>query len=125
MTRLAALGGLWIGTALFSLAMTLAFRVDQTQIVATTALGLGAIALGAWLLIRPSQAGIAASIVLGVVWIAVYVGLSIVQADEIAALVTDAALAVLGVLAAGLAWASRGSVAQMGAGTSADAEPTA
>ena len=125
MNKMAAIGALWIGAALFSLAITVIFRVDQTQIVVTTALGLMALALGGWLLFRPSQPAVVASIALGVAWIVVYVGLSIVQADEIEALVTDAFLAVLGVVGASVGWVSRDPLAQIGPGTSADAGPTA
>jgi len=105
--RLRISGGLWIAVAVLSIALTVIFRVESYQIVATIGLGVAAAALGSWMLARPSRVAIPASIIAGIVWLLLYAGLAVVQSDEMAAWVTDAFLAVAGGGVALLAWTAR------------------
>jgi hypothetical protein len=107
MSRLRTVGWLWLGAAAFAVLMTLTYRVDSTQIAVSLVLALVTAVLGLWMIFgRAADARV--SIVLGIAWIVVYAALAIIQADEVAALVTDVFLAVIGAIAAGLAWTSRG-----------------
>jgi hypothetical protein len=107
MQRLRIAGALWIAVAVMSIAATIMFRVDSFQILATTGLGLATAVLGLWMLVRPSRPAIATSIVAGIVWLLLYLGLVVVQSGELAAWVTDAFLAFAGCIPALLAWMAR------------------
>ena len=100
-------GALWIAVAALSVATTLIFRVDSFQILATTALGLATAVLGSWILIVPGRIGIVTSTIAGLVWLMLYLGLTAVQSDELAAWVTDAFLAIAATVPALLAWTAR------------------
>ena len=107
MRRLRIAGGLWIAVALMSMAASVVFRVDSSQIVATIALGLATLVLGSWMLAVPRRIAIPMSIVAGIVWLPLYLGLAVVQSNELAAWVTDAFLAFVGSSPALLAWMDR------------------
>ena len=96
MERLRIAGVLWIAVAVLSIAVTVVFRVDSNQVVATVGLGSATAVLGLLMLARPSRVAIPASIIAGIAWLVLYAGLAGLQSDELAALVTDAFLAVAG-----------------------------
>ncbi len=104
MSRLKAIGAAWLAVAALSVVFTLVFRVDSAQIVVTLALAVVTAALGGWMVLRPSTAAVGASLGVGIVWLAVYAGLAVLQSDEIAAWVTDAFLAVVGGVVGFVAW---------------------
>ena len=84
------------------------FRGDAAgQATLTTGLALAGAAVAVWLLVRPSSAAIAASILLGVAWLVAYAALAVIQSGSLGALVTDAFLAAAGAAAAGLSWTGR------------------
>ena len=107
MQRQRLVGALWIAVALLSITMTLVFRVDSSQIVATIGLGVATAILGSLMLARQGRLAIPTSIVAGIAWLALYVGLAVVQSDEMAAWTTDAFLAAAGGGIALLAWTTR------------------
>jgi hypothetical protein len=102
--RLRIAGVLWIAVAVLSVVITVVFRVDSYQIVATLALGTSTAILGVWMLVRPSRVAIPASIIAGIAWLVLYAGLAVLQSDDMAAMVTDAFLAVAGGGVGILAW---------------------
>ncbi len=104
MSKLKAIGTTWLAVAALSIAVTVVFRVDSAQIVVTLALALVTAALGGWMVLSPSTAAVGASLGVGIVWLAVYAGLAVLQSDEIAAWVTDAFLAVVGGVVGFVAW---------------------
>jgi hypothetical protein len=104
MSRLKAIGAAWLAVAALSVVFTLLFRVEPAQILVTLALALVTATLGVWMVLRPSTAAIGASLGVGIVWLAVYAGLAVLQSDEIAAWVTDAFLAVVGGVVGFVAW---------------------
>lgn len=104
MSRLKAIGVAWLAVTALSVVFTLVFRVEPAQIVVTLALALVTAALGGWMVLRPSTAAVGASLGVGIVWLAVYAGLAVLQSDEIAAWVTDAFLAVVGGVVGFVAW---------------------
>jgi hypothetical protein len=117
MLRLRVAGVLWIAVALMSIAATAMFRVDSSQIVATFGIGAVTAVLGSWMLARPSRIAIPTSIVAGVVWLVLYLGLAVLQSGELAAWVTDAFLAVTACSPVLTAWMAR---AQFDGGQSPD-----
>lgn len=104
MQRLRIAGVLWIAVAVLSIAVTVVFRVDSNQVVATVGLGTATALLGLWMLARPNRVAIPASIIAGIAWLVLYAGLAVLQSDELAAWVTDAALAVAGSGVGFVAW---------------------
>lgn len=94
MTRFTALGIAWLAIALFSIVITFIFRTGPDGYVVALVLGVATVALGAWLLLRPSDGAVAASVVAGVAWLVVYGTLAVLQGD--AARVTDTFLAIVG-----------------------------
>lgn len=104
MSKLKAIGTTWLAVAALSVVFTLVFRVELAQIVVTLALALVTAALGGWMVLRPSTAAVGASLGVGIVWLAVYAGLAVLQSNEIAAWVTDAFLAVVGGVVGFVAW---------------------
>jgi hypothetical protein len=107
MDRLRIAGALWIAVAGMSIAATVVFRVDSSQIVATIGIGLATGLLGLWMLALPSRIAIPTSIGAGVVWLLLYLGLAVVQSDELAAWVTDAFLALAACSPVLIAWTAR------------------
>lgn len=107
MHRVRIAGALWIAVALMSIAATVVFRVESSQIAATIAIGLVTVVLGSWMLAQPRRVAIPLSIITGIVWLLLYLGLAVVQADEPAAWVTDAFLAFAAAVPALLAWTAR------------------
>jgi hypothetical protein len=107
MHRFRIAGALWIAVAVMSIAATFMFRVDSSQILATTGLGLATVVLGSWMLVRRSRVAIPTSIVAGIVWLLLYLGLAVVQSGELAAWVTDAFLAFAASIPALLPWMAR------------------
>ncbi len=102
MNRFGIAGVLWLVAAGSAIAVTLIFRVDQVQWVVTMAIGVVAAVLGLWLIARPNALVVSASNVVSMVWIVLYVVLTVLQSDELAAWTTDVALIAIGA-AAGLA----------------------
>ncbi len=122
MSELKAIGAAWLAVAALSVVFTLVFRVDSAQIVVTLGLALVTAALGVWMVLRPSTAAVGgASLGVGIVWLAVYAGLAVLQSDEIAAWVTDAFLAVAGGFVGFVAWTRTSTSAR----PEADRDPTA
>jgi hypothetical protein len=107
MRRLRIAGALWIAVAVMSIAATVMFRVDSSQIVATIALGVASALLGSWMLALPSPVAIPTSIAACIVWLGLYLGLAVLQSGELAAWVTDAFLAFAASSCALLAWTAR------------------
>jgi hypothetical protein len=107
MHRLRVAGVLWIAVAVMSIAATAMFRVDSSQIAATFGIGAVTAVLGSWMLARPSGIAIPTSIVAGVVWLVLYLGLAVLQSDELAAWVTDAFLALAACSPVLIAWTAR------------------
>lgn len=112
MQRQRLIGGLWLLVAALSIMVTFVFRVDAVQIAATIALGIATALLGAWMIVGPSGRWVGASIVAGVPWLVGYLGLAVIQADELAAWVTDTFLASVAGAVAVLAWRARPDVAR-------------
>ena len=104
MHRLRIAGVLWIAIAFLSIVVTVVFRVDSNQVVATVGLGTATAFMGLWIFARPSRVVIPTSIIAGIAWLVVYAGLAVLQSDELAAWVTDAFLAVAGAGVGFLAW---------------------
>jgi hypothetical protein len=96
--------------ALLAIAATVVFRVDQVQVGITLAAGLIALALGAWVLVRPTSGTIRQSSFAGAGWFVLYLALAVIQADEIAAWTTDIFVGVVGVAAACVALRASGHV---------------
>ena len=126
MRKLRIVGALWIAVAVMSIAATVMFRVDSSQIVATIGLGAATVVLGSWMLALPSRLAIPTSIAAGIVWLVVYLGLAVLQSEEPAAWVTDAFLAFAASSPAFLAWtAGRNSTVASQQARRADEGPTA
>lgn len=102
MNRLAVAGVLWIAAAAFAIAMTITFRTDALQWLATIPVGAVAAVVGLWLIRRPSAQVVSASNLVAVGWAVLYGVLAVQQSDEVAAWTIDVALIAIGV-AAGLA----------------------
>ena len=102
MTRFGIAGVLWLVAAGSAIAMTIIFRTDPVQWVATMPIGVVAAVVGLWLIARPSALVVSASNAASVVWIVLYAVLTVQQSDELAAWTTDVALIAIGA-AAGLA----------------------
>ena len=100
MNRFGIAGAVWLVAAGFAIAMTLIFRTDPVQWVATMAVGAAAVVVGVWLIARPSVLVVSASNVVGVAWTALYVVLTVQQSDDVGAWTTDVALIVIGAAAA-------------------------
>lgn len=95
MSQVRTAGFVWIVAAVLGALATAVFRVDQVQWVVTLVASAIGLAVGVWLVRRPSAA-ILASTLAGVGWVALYAILAVVQSGEIAAWVTDAFLAAIG-----------------------------
>ena len=102
MTRYRALGIAWLATAVFSIVITMVFRLEADGYVVTVVLGIATVALAAWLLLRRSDRPVAISVATGVAWFAVYGMLAVLQGD--AARITDTFLAMAGTAIGYAAW---------------------
>jgi ABC-type transport system involved in cytochrome c biogenesis permease subunit len=111
MNRLRTAGASWIAAAIFAIAITVIFRDDVGQIMATAGLAVATSIFGLWMLGRAEPVPTPVAVVVGACWLVLYGGLALLQADEVEAWVTDVFLAVVGVGVALLPWAlrSRGS----------------
>jgi len=99
---------IWLAAAALAGVIIILFRGDAAgQAALTTGLAVAGAVVAVWLLVRPSSAAIAASILLGVAWLVAYTALAVVQSGSLGALVTDAFLAAAGAAAAGLSWTGR------------------
>lgn len=114
MNGLRIVGASWIAAAIFAIAITVIFRNDVAQIVATTGLALATSIFGLWMLARAEPVPTPVAIVVGVCWLVLYGGLAVLQSNELGAWVTDVLLAVVGVGVALLARARRSRVADAG-----------
>ena len=108
MDRSKLAGVLWLVAGVFTVIITVVFRVDVWQWIVTIALGIAAATVGLLLLIRPSGAIITWSSALGVVWLLVYAALTIVQRHEPVAWNTDVFIGIVGVVAAVVAYRNAG-----------------
>jgi len=99
MTRLGTAGAGWLVVAGLAIVTTVVFRTDPVQWVVTMAVGVAAAVLGLWLMARPSALAASASTVIAVAWGILYAVLAVLQADDVAALVTDVFLLAIGVVA--------------------------
>lgn len=122
MSGLKAIGASWLVVAALSIAMTLAFRVDPTQIRLTLGLAVVTAVLGIWMILRPSTAAVGASLAVAIVWLAGYASLAALQSDDVGAWVTDAFLAVAGLGVGLVVWTRR---TETSAGGKADRDPAA
>ena len=113
MSRLKAIGVTWVVVAAFSVAMTLAFRVEPTQVLVTLGLAFATAVLGIWML-RSSSATGGPSLGFAIAWLVVYVGLAMLQSDDIGAWVTDTGLALAGIAVGLVAWKSATGVSARG-----------
>ena len=102
-------GVLWLAAAVFSVVITVVFRIDQAQWLVTIIAGVAAAIIGVLLIWRPI-AGIATwSTVVGVAWLVIYAWLTVQQRNETAAWTTDVFIGALGVIAALVAYRQRAS----------------
>jgi hypothetical protein len=99
MNRLGVGGVLWLAAAGLAIATTVTFRVDPVQWVVTVAVGVVAGVLGLWLIARPGALIVSVSNAIAVVWVILYAVLTLQQADEVAAWVTDVFLMGMGAIA--------------------------
>lgn len=114
MNGLRTAGASWIAAAIFAIAITVMFRNDVGQIMATTGLAVVTSIFGLWMLALAKPVPIPAVVVIGICWLGLYGGLAVVQSNEVAAWVTDVFLGIVGVGVALLAWALRGRVSDAG-----------
>lgn len=108
MNRLGVAGALWLVAAGFAIAMTLIFRTDPVQWVVTMTIGMAAAVVGLWLIARPDSRVVSASNVVVIVWTVLYVVLTVLQSDELAAWTTDVALIAIGAAAGVAAYRAAG-----------------
>ena len=97
-------GVLWLIAAVLAVAVTVIFRIDIIQWVLTIAAGIAAAIVGVILIGQPKATIFTWSNVTGLVWLVVYVALTIQQRAELVAWITDVFLGVLGVGAMALAY---------------------
>ena len=118
MNRLRMAGVVWIVAAALAIVVAIAYRFEMMNApqwgVITIVAGILAAILGLVLVWRTDAALVPWSNIAGVAWVVLHAGLALQQADEVAAWATDVALAVIGGLAAVIAY--RG--ARMAGGTS-------
>ena len=107
-------GASWIAAAVFAIAITVIFRNDVAQIVATTGLALATSIFGLWMLARAAPVPAPVAVVVGACWLGLYGGLAVLQSNEVGAWVTDVILAIVGVGVALLAWARQRRVSGAG-----------
>jgi hypothetical protein len=111
MNNLRTAGILWVVSALLAAGVTLIFRNDPVQVVATIAGSAVALVLGLWMIARPTTATVPLSYVVGGAWLVLYATLTIRQSGELAAWTTDVFLALIGIGAALVAYrATRGGI---------------
>ena len=103
MPRSGALGIAWLAVALFSIVIAVVFRLESDGYAVTLVLGVATVALGAWLLVRPSGRAVATSVVTGVGWLAIYGALAVLQGGG-EARVTDIFLAIAGTAIGYASW---------------------
>ena len=104
MNSLRTAGILWVVVALFSIGITLTFRIDPAQVVVTIAAGVVAAVLGLWLVARPTSRLVSASTVVAVAWAVLYTVLTVQQLDDPAAWTTDVLLIAVGAAAGVVAY---------------------
>jgi hypothetical protein len=114
MNRLRTAGASWIAAAIFAIAITVIFRNDVGQIVATTGLAVATLIFGLWMLARAEPVPTPVAVVVGACWLVLYGGLALLQSDEVGAWVTDVFLVMVGVGVALLALALRRRVPDAG-----------
>lgn len=114
MNGLRTAGASWIAAAIFAIAITVMFRDDVGQIMATTGLAVATSIFGLWMLARAEPVPTPLAVVVGACWLGLYGGLAVLQSNEVAAWVTDVFLAVVGVGVALLPRARRSRVADAG-----------
>ena len=107
MSHVRTAGFVWIVAAVLGALATAVFRVDQVQWVVTLVASAIGLAVGVWLVRRPSATAMLVSTLAGVGWVALYAILAVVQSGEIAAWVTDAFLAAIGGVGSLLAFRAR------------------
>lgn len=96
MNWLRTAGILWVVSALLATGITLIFRIDPVQVVATIAASAVAAVLGLWMIARPSTTVVTLSYVVGVAWLALYAALTVQQSGELVAWTTDVFFALIG-----------------------------
>jgi hypothetical protein len=108
MDRLRLAGVVWIVAAVLAIVVAIAYRFDMMNAlewaVITVVAGIVAAILGVLLVWRSNAALVRWSNIAGVVWVVLYAALALLQADDAAAWTTDVALAVIGGLAALIAY---------------------
>jgi hypothetical protein len=107
-------GASWIAAAVLAIAITVIFRNDVAQIMATTGLALATSIFGLWMVARGEPVPTQVAVVVGACWLGLYGGLAVLQSNEVEAWVTDVFLAVVGVGVALPARARRSRVADAG-----------
>ena len=105
MNEVRTAGASWIAAAILAVAVTVIFRSDVGQIVATTGLAVATSLLALWMLARAEPVPTPMAAVVGACWLGLYGGLAVLQSNEVAAWVTDVFLMIVGAGSALLAWA--------------------
>jgi ABC-type transport system involved in cytochrome c biogenesis permease subunit len=107
-------GASWIAAAIFAIAITVMFRDDVGQIMATTGLAVATSIFGLWMLARAEPVPTPLAVVVGACWLGLYGGLAVLQSNEVAAWVTDVFLVIVGVGVTLVALALRSRVSDAG-----------
>ena len=93
-------GVVWLVAALFSVAITLIFRIYWWQWVVTIAAGVAAAIVGVLLVWRPQRGVVKWSFGVAIAWLVLYAWLTYVQRAEQVAWNTDVFISALGAIAA-------------------------
>jgi hypothetical protein len=120
MNRLRLAGVVWIVAAVLAIVVSIAFRFEMSDALQWAAItivaGILVVILGVALVWRRQTALVRWSNIAGIAWVVLYAALALQQADDVAAWPTDVALAVIGGLAALIAY--RGARMEAASGTS-------
>jgi hypothetical protein len=120
MNRLRLAGVVWVVAAVLGIMLSIAYRFEMSDAlgwaVITILAGMLAAILGVALVWRRVTALVRWSNIAGVAWVVLYAALALQQADDVAAWPTDVVLAVIGGLAALIAY--RGARMEAAGGTS-------
>ena len=97
-------GVLWLVAAVFSAGATIAFRNDSVWYVITLIGSVIAAAVGVLLLSRANSSTVRLSTLVAVAWVVMYLILTVDQIDSVGAWTTDVFLALVGAVAAAIAY---------------------
>lgn len=97
-------GVLWLIAAVSSAASTIAFRSDSVWYAITLVASGVAAAVGVLLLMRATKSTVGLSTLIGAAWVAMYVVLIVDQIDDVQSWTANAFFALLGAVAAVIAY---------------------